>query len=185
MKSQAYYARKLKPATHLLFYKHHKKPGVKGSELRKKLGSDYPKVLKILNTYLGKLGLQIKTVLDGEKPTTELPLEQLDKAKFYITINGRSASKEPKLIGWRIDDIAGLSISILSIIAKKGKIPRQELEDRLRNKLPSWRVDININRYINSGYLTEDENKNLYLDWRTKVEIDQKALIDRLMKTEG
>ena len=63
LKKKAYYTRKIKRATQLLFYKHHKKPGVKGWELRKKLGSDYPKVLKILDNHLEKLDLQIKMSL--------------------------------------------------------------------------------------------------------------------------
>ena len=67
MKRKSYYVRKIKLATHLLFYKHHRKPGVKGWELRRRLGSEYPKVLDILDSYLEKLDLQIKTVFE-EKP---------------------------------------------------------------------------------------------------------------------
>jgi len=111
-------------------------------------------------------------------------LEQLDKARFYITLRGGLTPKETKMMGWRIDDIAGLAMSISYIISKKGKAPREEVEDLLRNKLPGWRVDINMNRYIRSGYLAEDENKQLYLDWRTRAEIDQKALVDLLLGTE-
>ncbi len=87
-------------------------------------------------------------------------------------------------MGWRIDDIAGLATAISYIIAKKGKAPRKEVEELLRNKLPGWRVDINLNSYIRSGYLAEDEAKQLYLDWRTRAEIDQKALIDLLLSKE-
>ena len=184
LKRKAYYTRKIKRATHLLFYRRHKKPGVKGWELRRKLGSDYPKILKILNSHLDKLDLQVKTVFEGEKPAGQPTLEQLDKARFYITLRGGLAPKETKMMGWRIDDIAGLATAISYIIAKKGKAPREEVEELLRNKLPSWRVDINMNRYVRSGYLAEDENNQLYLDWRTRAEIDQKALVDLLMGTE-
>jgi len=184
LKRKAYYTRKIKRATHLLFYRRHKKPGVKGWELRRKLGSDYPKILKILNSHLDKLDLQVKTVFEGEKPAGQPTLEQLDKARFYITLRGGLAPKETKMMGWRIDDIAGLATAISYIIAKKGKAPREEVEELLRNKLPGWRVDINMNRYVRSGYLAEDENNQLYLDWRTRAEIDQKALVDLLMGTE-
>ena len=61
-KRKATYASKMKRATHMLFFKRHSKPGVKGWELRKALGSDYPKVLKILDDYLKNLDLEIKTV---------------------------------------------------------------------------------------------------------------------------
>jgi len=185
VKRKAYYAGKIKRAAHILFYRRHRRPGVKGWELRKKLGSDYPKVLKILDGYLETLDLQIKTVFEGEKPAGEPTLEQLDKARFYITLRGGLTPKETKMMGWRIDDIAGLATAISYILAKKGKAPREEVEDLLRNKLPGWRVDINMDRYIRSGYLAEDENRQLYLDWRTRAEIDQKALIDLLLGTES
>jgi hypothetical protein len=86
--------------------------------------------------------------------------------------------------GWRIDDIAGLAITISYIISKKGKAPRDEVEGLLRDKLPGWRVDLNMNRYVRAGYLAEDENRQLYLDWRTRAEVDEKALVDLLLMTE-
>ncbi|UCE29637.1 MAG: hypothetical protein JSV85_02660 [Candidatus Bathyarchaeota archaeon] len=181
MRRKGYYTRKIRRATHLLFYRHHKKPGVKGWELRRRLGSDYPKVLSILNGYLEKLDLQVKTVFEGEKTSKRPTAQQLDKARFYITLRGGLISKETKMMGWRIDDIAGLAAAISCIISKKGKAPREDVENLLRNKLPGWRVDINMNRYIRSGYLAEDENKQLYLDWRTHAEIDQKTLVDTLL----
>lgn len=185
LRRKAYYVRKIKRATHLLFYRHHRKPGVKGWELRRRLGSDYPKVLGILDSYLEKLDLQVKTVFGGEKPAEKPTLQQLDKARFYITLRGGLTPKETKMMGWRIDDIAGLATAISYIISKKGKAPREEVEDLLRNKLPGWRVDVNMNRYVRSGYLAEDENKQLYLDWRTRAEIDQKSLVNLLLGTES
>jgi hypothetical protein len=182
---KALYERKLKRATHLLFYKRHRKPGAKGWELRKRLGSDYPKVLALLNAYLEKLDLQIKTAYEGEKPTEKPTLEQLDRARFFVTLRSGLTPKETKLSGWRIDDIAGLAISVASIIAKKGKAPRDEVESLLRGKLPGWRVDINLDRYIKAGYLSQDENNQLYLDWRTRAEVDEKALVDLLLAVEG
>jgi hypothetical protein len=44
-----------------------------------------------------------------------------------------------------------------SIISKKGKAPRDDIENLLRDKLPGWRVDINLDRYIRAGYLSQDE----------------------------
>jgi hypothetical protein len=180
-KRKGYYASKIKRATHMLFYRRHTKPGVKGWELRKALGSDYPKVLKILDDYLKTLDLQVKTVFEEEKPVEKPGLEQLDKARFYITLRGELTPKESKMIGWRIDDLAGLAITIGYVISKKGKVPRKEVEELLRDKLPGWKVGINIDRYIRYGYLTQDENEQLYLDWRTRAEVDQKALIDMLL----
>ncbi|MEM3673653.1 MAG: hypothetical protein QW468_05485 [Candidatus Bathyarchaeia archaeon] len=183
-KRKAYYASKMKRATHMLFYRRHKKPGVKGWELRKALGADYPKVLSILDNYLKPLDLQVKTVFEEEKPVEKPTLEQLDKARFYLTLRGDLTPKEAKMIGWRIDDLAGLAITIAYIISKKGKAPRKEVEELLRDKLPGWKVGLNIDRYIRYGYLTQDENEQLYLDWRTRAEVDQKALADLLLKGE-
>jgi hypothetical protein len=180
-KRKAIYASKLKRATHLLFYKRHVKPGVKGWELRKALGSDYQKVLKLLDDHLKALDLQVKTVFEEEKAIEKPSLEQLDRARHYITLRGDITPKEAKMVGWRIDDLAGLAITISYIISKKGKATRKEVEDMLRDKLPGWKVGTNIDRYIRYGYLTQDENEQLYLDWRTRAEIDQKALIDLVL----
>lgn len=185
MSKKALYLRKLKRATHLLFYRRHRRPGVKGWELRKRLGSDYPKVLGLLDAYLEKLDLQVRTVFEGEPPSDKPTLEQLDRARFFITLRGSLTPKETKLSGWRIDDIAGLAIAISLIISKKGKTSRDDVENMLRDKLPGWRVDINLDRYIRAGYLAQDENKQLYLDWRTRAEVDEKALVDVLMAVEG
>src|SRR3972149_7336483 len=180
------YASKMKRATHMLFYRRHMKPGVKGWELHKALGADYPKVLDILDDYLKSLDLQVKTVFEEEKTPAEKPsLEELDKARFYITRRGDLTPKETKMIGWRIDDLAGLAIAIAYIISKKGQAPRKEVEELLNEKLPGWKVGLNIDRYIRYGYLLQDDNAQLYIDWRTRAEVDQKALIDMLLNVEA
>ncbi|MCZ2856080.1 MAG: hypothetical protein O2U62_03195 [Candidatus Bathyarchaeota archaeon] len=185
LKRKALYSRKIKKATHLLFYKRHRKPGVKGWELRRSLGSDYPKVIRLLDSSLEKLDLQVKTVYEGEKPVEKPTSAQLDKARFYVTLRGTITPKETKLCGWRIDDIAGLAMTVSYVISKKGKAPREDIEELLRDKLPGWRVDINLDRYIRAGYLAEDENSQLYLDWRTRAEVDQKTLVNVLLGVES
>jgi hypothetical protein len=162
------------------------KPGVKGWELHKALGADYPKVLDILNGYLKSLDLQVKTVFEEEKTPVEKPsLEELDKARFYITLRGELTPKETKMIGWRIDDLAGLATAIAYIISKKGQVPRKEVEELLNEKLPGWKIGSNIDRYIRYGYLQQDDKEQLYLDWRTRAEVDEKALIDLLLRNES
>jgi hypothetical protein len=180
-KRKASYATKVKRATHMLFFKRHRKPGVKGWELRKALGSDYPKVLKVLDDYLKNLDLQVKTVFEEERQIEKPTLEQLDNARFLVSLRGELVPKETKMIGWRIDDLAGLAIAIAHIISNKGKAPRKEIEEILSAKLPGWKVGSNIDRYISYGYLTQDESGQLYLDWRTRAEVDQKALIDAVL----
>jgi hypothetical protein len=184
-KKKGIYASKMKCATHMLFFRRHQKPGVKGWELQRALGADYPKVLEVLNDYLKSLDLQVKTVYEEKKtPTGKPTLEELNRARFYVTLRGELTPKESKMIGWRIDDLAGLAVAISYIISKKGQAPRKSVEEVLSEKLPSWKVDINIDRYIRYGYLQEDENNQLYLNWRTHAEVDEKALIDLLLRSE-
>ncbi|MFW6110455.1 MAG: hypothetical protein ACOC6H_00280 [Thermoproteota archaeon] len=181
---KVYYTRKLKKAVHLLFYRRHRKPGVKGWELKKGLGSDYPKVLDVLNKRLEPLDLQVKTVFEGGEKPEDPTSKQLDRARFYITLRGKITPEEAKMMGWRIDDIAGLAVTIGHIMSKKGKAPRKEVEELLKTKLPEWRVGMNLDRYIRQGYITEDDNHQLYLDWRTNAEVDQKELLKLLLSTE-
>ncbi|MEM2099264.1 MAG: hypothetical protein QXU99_05940 [Candidatus Bathyarchaeia archaeon] len=184
-KRKSIYASKIKRATHMLFYRRHQKPGVKGWELHRVLGTDYPKVLEILDEYLKNLDLQIKTVFEEtEAPTGKPTLEELDRARFYVTLRGDLTPKETKMIGWRIDDLAGLAVTIAYVISKKGQAPRREIEKILSEKLPNWKVNLNIDRYIRYGYLQQDDKEQIYLDWRTRAEVDEKALIDMLLSSE-
>ena len=167
----------------MLFYKRHQKPGVKGWELRKALGSDYPKVLDLLDDYLKPLDLQVKTIFEEEKTPEKPTLEELDKARFYVALRGDLATKD-KLMGWRIDDLAGLAITISYIISKKGQAARKDIEKLLSEKMPNWKVGLNIERYIRYGYIEQDDNGQLYLDWRTMAEVDQKELINMLLSSD-
>jgi len=181
-KTKGVYASKMKKATHMLFYRRHQKPGVKGWELHKALGADYPKVLDILDEFLKSLDLQVKTVFEEERtPAGKPSLEELDKARFYITLRSELTPKESKMIGWRIDDLAGLAVTISYIISKKGQAPRRDVEKLLNEKFPGWRVGFNVDRYIRYGYLQQDDNNQLYLDWRTRAEVDERALINLLL----
>jgi hypothetical protein len=182
-KKKGVYAGKVKKATQMLFYKRHQKPGVKGWELHKALGADYPKVLDVLDDYLKPLDLQVNTVFEEEKTPEKPTLEELDKARFFIVLGSGSVTKD-KLMGWRIDDLAGLAITISFIISKKGLAARKDVEKLLAEKMPNWKVGLNIDRYIRYGYLMQDDKGQLYLDWRTRAEVDEKALIDMLLSAE-
>jgi hypothetical protein len=185
-KRRGVYASKMKRATHMLFYSRHQKPGVKGWELHKALGADYPKVLDVLDDYLKSLDLKVKTIFEEKKtPVEKASLEELDKARFYVTLRGELQPKETKMIGWRIDDLAGLAVTISYIISKRGQASRKDVEELLSEKLPGWKVGINIDRYTRYGYLLQDENNQLYLDWRTRAELDEKTLVDMLLSTEA
>lgn len=183
---RAYYAVKMRKAAQLLFSKRHFIPGVKGWELKRRIGPGYMRVIKILEEYLAKIGLTIKIVFEEETTPPENPShEQYDKARFYITIKDEMTTEDAKMMGWRIDDLAALCASIAFIISRGGKTPRKDLEDLLKEKMPEWRVEANLNKFMRMGYLVEDENGIVYIGWRTRAEVDQKKLIDLLIGTKS
>jgi len=182
-KKKGVYSGKVKKATQMLFYKRHQKPGIKGWELHKAMGSDYPKVLDLLEDYLKPMDLQVKVVFEEEKTPEKPTIEELDKARFFVTLSNGSLTKD-KMMGWRIDDLAGLAITISCIISKKGQAARKDVEKLLGEKMPNWKIGLNLDRYIRYGYLMQDDKGLLYLDWRTRAEVDQKALINMLLNTE-
>ena len=171
------YSKKLKDAIHVLFFNHHKLPGVRGWELRQELGPDWLDILDVLDEQLKPLDLKVTKALN-DPDIIEPTRSHLMDARFYITLRGTVDQKTAKTIGWRIDDIAGLAVTVAYLISKQGKSPKVDVEKILIEKLPGWRVKMNINRYIDEGYLGEDEKGVLYLDWRSRAEIDQKQLVD-------
>jgi len=180
VKSEAGYARKLKDAVHLLFFQHHRLPGVRGWELRQELGPDWENILEVLDKNLQTLDLHVTRVLDDPN-IIEPDQTQLADARYYITMRSGIDQKAAKTIGWRVDDIAGLAVAIAFIISKQGKAPRNDVEKVLQEKLPGWRVKMSIDRYIQQGYLGEDDKGVLYMDWRSRAEVDQKQLVDLIV----
>jgi len=175
------YSRKVREAVQLLFFKHHRLPGVRGWELRQELGFDWQSVLEVLDKRLKPLDLQVTQVFDDPDVYGEPTGAQLADARYYVTLRGTVDQKAAKTIGWRIDDIAGVAVAVAYIISKQGKASRGDVERVLQEKLPGWRVKLNIDRYIQQGYLGEDEKRVLYLDWRSRAEIDQKQLVDLIV----
>ncbi len=55
----------------------------------------------------------------------------------------------------------------------------------LGEKMPNWKIGLNLERYIRYGYLGQDDNGQLFLDWRTRAEVDQKALITMILSSEA
>ncbi|MBN1683482.1 hypothetical protein JW865_08025 [Candidatus Bathyarchaeota archaeon] len=180
IRSEAAYSSKIRHAVHLLFFQHHRLPGVRGWELKQELGPEWQEILEVLDKQLQILDLKVMRVFDDPN-IIEPDSNQLADARFYITLRGSIDQKTAKTIGWRVDDIAGLAVSIAYIISKQGKSPRVEVEKILQEKLPGWRVKMNIDRYIQQGYLGEDEKGILFLDWRSRAEVDQKQLVDLII----
>ena len=170
------YARRVKRAAKIIFYRRHRQPGVKGWELRRALGKEYVKIVDLLNQHLSSIGLQVSTVYQGSEQPQNPTSEQLDQARFYMAIKEPLTASDLVLSGWRVDDVAALVVAVSYIVSKQGKAARKDIEQILREKFPKWRVERNLNRYIRQGYLNEVDDV-LYLDWRARAEIDQKTLI--------
>ncbi len=179
-RAEAAYARKAREAARMLFFKHHALPGVRGWELREELGPEWLEVLEVLDSQIKPLGLQVTRVFEEPEAPMEPTRKQLEEARYYITLREGMDKGALKTIGWRIDDIAGLAVAVAYIVSRQGKAPREDVEKILSEKLPGWRVKINIDRYIQNGYLGE-EGGLLYLDWRSRAEIDQKKLLELIL----
>ncbi len=166
---------KMGRAAQLLLFKRHRQPGAKDWELKKALGRKWREIIRMFDEELGKLGLTVKRVPEGEEDGGE--------ARFYVTMKGHPSLSD-RTFGWRIDDMAALTIVLSYILSKRGKAPLKEVERILKEKFPKWRVDYNIDRFIRWGYLSEDDEGTLYVGWRTRAEIDQKTLLGLLLGKE-
>lgn len=184
MSGKASYPTKLKKAARMLFFKRHRQPGVKGWELKKELGSNFMDIIKILNSQLRNFDLQVKAIFEETESSKKPSKEQLDKARFFITTKSPSSIDEVKMSGWRIDDVAALTVSVACIVSRQGKMPRKEIEKILKDKFPDWKVKSNLDRFIKIGYLRQDENNLVYLDWRADVEINKEKILNLLLGEE-
>lgn len=167
---------KMARAAQLLLYKHHMEPGAKAWELRRALGRDYEQILKLFDAELEKFGLQVKRVGEGEAGS--------ESDRYYVTLRGHPKLMETRTFGWRIDDMAMLTVALAHIISKGGKAPLKEVEGMLGEKFPRWRIEPTIDRFIRRGYLSEDDEGLLYVGWRARAEIDQKTLLGLLLGKE-
>ncbi len=161
----------IKRAARLLLFRSGMKPGIKGWELAKTLGKDYLDVIKALNERLEELGLEVITIGDkGERIKLEDDKE-LRRATFMAVLRGPISLQEARTSGWRIDDLAMLSTSLLYLIAKDGSARYRELLDILRSKFKGPRIEYVLGRMLKMGYL-EQEDDIVRIGWRSKVEID-------------
>lgn len=168
--------RKVKKAAQLMFFRRHRIPGVKGWELKKALGDDYMGVIEVLNSALDKLGMEVKRISE-EGGIGEGGEEKAERDRFMIVLKNHLVEKAS---GERIDEVAMLSATLAYIISKQGKAPRKAVEEFLSDKFPKHRVFFALDRYIKQGYLGEDD-KVLYIGWRTRAEVDRKSLLDLIL----
>ncbi|MCS7364634.1 MAG: hypothetical protein NDF54_04265 [archaeon GB-1867-035] len=165
------YLVKVKRAAQLLLLQRHLKPGVKGWELKRALGRKYLDVIKILDEELAKFGLKVKIVFRDDVDLNNVSREDYDRALFVVTLREPTKTTDILTVGWRIDDVGALAAALAYVNSRGGFTRRRELEDLLAEKLPRWRVDSLIDKFIRYGYLREDGGV-IKIGWRAKAEID-------------
>lgn len=161
---------KVKRAAQLLLLQRHLKPGVKGWELKRALGRRYLDVVRILDEELSRFGLRVKIVFRDDANLDNPSMEDYDKALFVVTLRDPARTADILTVGWRIDDVGALAAA-MAYVNSRGGVRRRELEDILAEKLPRWRVDSLIDKFIRYGYLRDDGGL-LRIGWRAKAEID-------------
>jgi len=182
-----FYSDKLKHAIHLLLFKRGKMPGAKEWELKASLGKNYREVVKQLDALLADFDLEVKRVEPDRSDAGQLakgpPAENPDDARYLVTLRGTLSPKEARLSGWRIDNLAALTIAIAYVVTKQGKAPREEVEKLLAQKVGRWKTLTLLDAFVRNGYLKEDETGSLSLGWRTKSEVNLRDLMTLLAET--
>jgi hypothetical protein len=175
------YPEKLKRAARLLLFKRGRKPGMKEWELKAALGKRYLEVLKDLNELLKELDLEVYGFEEVEESSK---LEGVEGGRrFLVRLKGTMPIKEAKLLGWRIDNLAALAFTLGMLVSRQGKAERVEVERALGEKLGRWRSMTLVDSMMRNGYIAEEEDGMLCLGWRTKAEVDLKALMTSLILT--
>ncbi len=162
-------------------------PGAKEWELKARLGKNYKEVVKQLDTLLTDLDLEVKRVEPEQTQAKQVgegqPGESSDDARYLVTLKGTLTPKEARLSGWRIDNLAALTMAIAYVVAKQGKAPREEVEKLLAEKVGRWKTLTLLDTFVRNGYLREDEVGSLTLGWRTKSEVNLRDLMTLLAET--
>lgn len=167
---------KIKRAAHLLLFRRGRRPGARDYELRNRLGPNYPAVIERLNEVLKDLDLEVRGISDPGVYGEE------ESGKRYVAVlKGTMTPADARLSGWKIDTLAGLAAALALVLSKQGKVPREDLEDLLADKLGRWRTEALVDTFERSGYLQEDVDGFLALGWRAYAEVDFKELVTRLL----
>jgi len=182
-----FYGEKLKRAIHLLLFKRGKMPGAKEWELKAGLGKNYKEIVKQVDALLSELDLEVKRIEPEHsqaRPLVEEPVtDAAEDARYLVTLRGTLTPKEARLSGWRIDNLAALTITIAYVLTKQGKAPREEVEKLLAEKVGRWKALTLLDAFVRNGYLTEDESGGFSIGWRTKSEVNLRDLMTFLAAT--
>ena len=182
-----FYSEKLKHAIHLLLFKRGKMPGAKEWELKASIGKNYKEVLKQVDALLSELDLEVKRVEPDQSQAKQIGESSLgentEDARYLVALRGTLTPKEARLSGWRIDNLAALTVAIAYVVTKQGKAPREEVEKLIADKVGRWKTLTLMDAFVRNGYLREDEAGSLSLGWRTRSEVHLRDLMTLLAET--
>jgi len=162
--------RKVAVAAALILTAGHRQPGVRGWELRRRLGKGYHRVLEVLDSRLKRLGLRLKVVYEDESQDPE-------RARYYVVVSEPLVLSDLTTLGYSIDEVAILAATLAYLYASNDRRPYKEVVELLETKYPKWRVESVLERLIRRGYLVRTEDDQLVVGWRAKVEVDKKELL--------
>jgi len=174
---ETYYSERLKRAAHMLFFKRGKIPGARSYELRTGLGKGFQNVLSQLDDSLKDLDLEAKKVEVDSLSEALSKGDGEEDYRYFVRLKGTLAPKEARMSGWRIDNLAALAACLSLVVSRQGKCERKELEEVVGNKAGRWRSLTLMDTFLRTGYLEEDEDGMVKLDWRTKAEMDLQSLM--------
>ena len=143
-------------------------------------------MLTQLNGLLSELDLEVKKVTEPrpDEMTADVTHSVTDEARYFVALKGPLGLKEAKMIGWRIDNLAALSASIAYLVSKQGKAPREDLERLVAQKCGRWKATTLVDIFLRTGYLEEDDAGTMSLGWRTRAEIDLRALMTKMAEAK-
>ncbi len=164
--------KKLSTALSLMVASGHRLPGVRGWELKRRLGKNYPKIIESLNSRLKDIGLQVRIVYDQKSEENDL-----DRARFYVVLSEPLNISDIPTLGYSLDELAVLSATLAYLFTKNEKANYKEIVEMLETKYQKWRVEAILERLSRRGYLIKNDDGTVSIGWRTKVEVDKQELL--------
>ncbi len=106
-----------------------------------------------------------------------------DCPKFKETEDFISSLSEEKKVGWILEDKPSTTLKTKDVFIIHGHDEKAtlELEKMLREKLPKWKVEWNLRRFVRKGYIVKGEDDMIAIGWRSLVEVDLKSLLTLLL----
>lgn len=142
--------RKVALAVAMMLTAGHRQPGVRGWELRRRLGRNFRKVLEAADARLRRVGLKVRAV----------PEEGADdpyRVRYYVVAEPLSLY-DLGTMGYSIDEVAILAVTLAYLFANNERAPYKQVVELLEAKCPKWRVESVLERLVRRGYLVRTED---------------------------